>query len=75
MKTYLLVMTVVLTITLRNHKIERVAKLKTYVYEKIPYYNPYIRNTNYHNWYVGRNDNGEIKKSDEFCQGESGNTN
>ena len=50
------------TITSRNQTIEKVVKGKTYVYERIPYYNPKIRNTSYHYRYVGRNDNGEIRK-------------
>ena len=37
-------------------------KGKTYVYERVPYYNPKIRNTSYHYRYVGRKGNGEIRK-------------
>ena len=55
-------MVVAPTITSRNQTIEKVVKGKTYVYERIPYYNPKIRNTSYHYRYVGRKDNGEIKK-------------
>ena len=50
------------TITSKNQTIEKVVKGKTYVYERIPYYNSKIRNTSYHYRYVGRKDNGEIKK-------------
>ena len=50
------------TITSRNQTIEKVVKGKTYVYERVPYYNPKIRNTSYHYKYVGRNDNGKIRK-------------
>jgi transposase len=32
------------------------------VYERVPYYNPGIRNTSYHYRYVGRKDNGETRK-------------
>ena len=42
------------TITSGNQTIEKVVKGKTYVYERIPYYNPRIRNTSYHYRYVGR---------------------
>ena len=37
-------------------------KGKTFVYERVPYYNPRIRNTSYHYRYVGRKDHGEIRK-------------
>ena len=50
------------TITSRNQTIEKVVKGKTYVYERIPYYNPKIRNTSYHYRYVGRKDDGETRK-------------
>ena len=50
------------TITSRNQTIEKVVKGKTYVYERIPYYNPRIRNTSYHYRYVGRKDDGGIRK-------------
>ena len=50
------------TITSRNQIIEKVVKGKTYVYERVPYYNPRIRNTSYHYRYVGRKDNGETRK-------------
>ena len=50
------------TITSRNQTIEKVVKGKTYVYERIPYYNPKIRNTSYHYRYIGRKDNGETRK-------------
>ena len=33
------------TITSRNQTVEKVVKGKTYVYERMPYYNPKIRNT------------------------------
>ena len=41
-------------------------KGKTYVYERVPYYNPKIRNTSYHYRYVGRKDNGEIRRIRSF---------
>ena len=50
------------TITSRNQTIEKVVKGKTYVYERIPYYNPKIRNTSYHYRYIGRKDHGETRK-------------
>ena len=50
------------TITSRNQTVEKVVKGKTYVYERIPYYNPKIRNTSYHYRYVGRKDDGGIRK-------------
>ena len=50
------------TITSRNQTIEKVVKGKTYVYERIPYYNPKIRNTSYHYRYIGRKNNGETRK-------------
>ena len=50
------------TITSRNQTIEKVVKGKTYVYERIPYYNPRIRNTSYHYRYVGTKDDGGIRK-------------
>ncbi len=50
------------TITSRNQTIEKVVKGKIYVYERIPYYNPKIRNTSYHYRYVGRKDDGGIRK-------------
>ena len=50
------------TITSRNQTVEKVVKGKTYVYERIPYYNPKIRNTSYHYRYVGRRDDGGIRK-------------
>jgi hypothetical protein len=50
------------TFTSRNQTIEKVVKGKTYVYERVPYYNPKIRNTSYPYRYVGRKDNGETKK-------------
>ena len=55
-------MVVVPTITSRNQTIEKVVKGKTYVYERIPYYNPKIRNTSYHYRYVGRKDDGRVRK-------------
>ena len=55
-------MVVVPIITSRNQTIEKVVKGKTYVYERVPYYNPRIRNTSYHYRYVGRKDHGEIRK-------------
>lgn len=55
-------MVVAPTITSRNQTIEKVVKGKIYVYERIPYYNPKIRNTSYHYRYVDRKDNGEIRK-------------
>ena len=55
-------MVIFATITSRNQTIEKVVKGKTYVYERIPYYNPKIRNTSYHYRYVGRKGNGEIRK-------------
>ena len=56
------IMEVVPTITSRNQTIEKVVKGKTYVYERIPYYNLKMRNTSYHYRYVGRKDNGGIRK-------------
>ena len=53
---------VVPTITSRNQTVEKVVKGKTYVYERVPYYNPKIKNTSYHYRYVGRKDNGGIRK-------------
>ena len=50
------------TITSRNQTIEKVVKGKTYVYERLPYYNPKIKNTSYHYRYVGRKDHGETRK-------------
>ncbi len=50
------------TITSRNQTVQKVVKGKTYVYERVPYYNPRIRNTSYHYRYVGRKDNGGIRK-------------
>ena len=50
------------TITSRNQTVEKVVKGKTYVYERVPYYNPKIKNTSYHYRYVGRKDNGGIRK-------------
>ena len=50
------------TITSRNQTIEKVVKGKTYVYERVPYYNPKIKNTSYHYRYVGRKDHGETRK-------------
>ena len=50
------------TITSRNQTIEKVVNGKTYVYERIPYYNPKIRNTSYHYRYVGRKDDGRVRK-------------
>ncbi|MCL4356968.1 MAG: transposase [Candidatus Thermoplasmatota archaeon] len=50
------------TITSKNQTIEKVVKGKTYVYERIPYYNPKIKNTSYHYRYVGRKDDGGIRK-------------
>ena len=50
------------TITSRNQTIEKVVKGKTYVYERIPYYNPKIKNTSYHYRYVGKKDDGGVRK-------------
>jgi transposase len=50
------------TITSRNQTVEKVVKGKTYVYERVPYYNPKIKNTSYHYRYVGSKDNGGIRK-------------
>ena len=47
---------------MRNQTIEKVVKGKTYVYERVPYYNPKIRNAGYHYRYVGRKDDGGIRK-------------
>ena len=55
-------MVVIHTITSRNQTIEKVVKGKTYVYERVPYYNPKIKNTSYHYRYAGRKDNGETRK-------------
>ena len=55
-------MVVVPTITSKNQTVEKVVKGKTYVYERVPYYNPKIRNTSYHYRYVGRKDNGGTRK-------------
>ena len=55
-------MVVVPTITSKNQTVEKVVKGKTYVYERVPYYNPKIRNTSYHYRYVGRKDNGNTRK-------------
>ena len=37
-------------------------KGKTYVYERVPYYDPRIQNISYHYRYVGKRDNGETRK-------------
>ena len=50
------------TITSKNQTVEKVVKGKTYVYERVPYYNPKIRNTSYHYRYVGRREDGETRK-------------
>ncbi len=49
-------------ITSRNQTIEKVVQGKTYVHERVLYYNPKIKNTSYHCRYVGRKDNGETRK-------------
>jgi len=46
----------------KKQTIEKVAKGKTYVYERVPYYNPRIKNTSYHYRYMGKKDNGETRK-------------
>jgi hypothetical protein len=50
------------TITPMKQITEKIVKGKTYVYERIPYYNPKIRNTSYHYRYMGRKDDGGIRK-------------
>ncbi|MGP6207084.1 hypothetical protein ACNF42_03500 [Cuniculiplasma sp. SKW3] len=35
---------------------------KTYLYERVPYYDPKIRNTSYHYRYVGRKEDGKARK-------------
>jgi hypothetical protein len=55
-------MVIVPPITSRNQTIEKVVKGKTYVYERIPYYNPKIGNTIYHYRYAGRKNDGGIRK-------------
>ena len=50
------------TITSRKQTIQKIVKGKTYVYERIPYYNPKIRDTIYHYRYAGRKDDGGIRK-------------
>ena len=55
-------MVVIPTITSRNQTIEKVVKRKTYVYGRIPYYNPKIGNTSYHYRYFGRKDDDRIRK-------------
>ena len=37
-------------------------KGKTYVYGRVPYYDPRIQNISYHYTYVGKRDNGETRK-------------
>jgi hypothetical protein len=50
------------TITSKNQTIEKVVNGKTYVYERVPYYNSKIQNTSYHYIYLGKKNNEEIKK-------------
>ncbi len=50
------------TITSKNQRIEKPVKGKIYVYERVPYYNPRIKNTSYHYRYVGKKENGETRK-------------
>ena len=50
------------TITSRNQTIKKVMKGKTYVYGRVQYFNPKIRNISYHYRHVGRKDNGWIRK-------------
>ena len=59
------------TITSRNQTVEKVVKGKTYVYERVPYYNQRIRNTSYHYRYFGRKDSGEIRKIRSILPGSS----
>ena len=42
--------------------IEKIVKGKTYVYERVPYYNPRIKNTSYHYRYIGRKENGQTRR-------------
>ena len=50
------------TITSMKQITEKVVKGKTYVYEKIPNYNPKMRNTSYHYRYMGRKDDDGVRK-------------
>ena len=50
------------TITSKNQTIEKIVNGKTYVYERVPYYNSKIQNTSYHYRYIGKKDSGEIRK-------------
>jgi len=58
----ILIMVVFPTIMSKKQTIEKVAKGKTYVYERVPYYNPRIKNTSYHYRYMGKKDNGGTRK-------------
>jgi hypothetical protein len=50
------------TVTSKNQTVEKFVKGKTYVYERVSYYNPKIRNTSYHYRYVGKKDSVETRK-------------
>jgi transposase len=50
------------TITSKNQFIEKPVNGNIYVYERVPYYNPRIKNTSYHYKYIGKKENGETKK-------------
>jgi transposase len=55
-------MVVFTTITSKNQLIEKTVNGKIYVYERVPYYNPGIRNTSYHYRYIGKKEEGETRK-------------
>lgn len=59
------------TITSMNQTIEKTLNGETHVYERIPYYNPIIRNTSYHYSYVGRKDNRKTRKIRSVLPGRS----
>jgi len=50
------------TITSKNQFIEKPVNGNIYVYERVPYYNPRIKNTSYHYKYIGKKENGGTKK-------------
>ena len=55
-------MVVFTIITGKVQKIRKTVNGSVYVYERIPYYDPVIRNTKYHYKYAGKEDKGEVKK-------------
>ena len=55
-------MVVFTIITGKVQKIRKTVNGSVYVYERIPYYDPVIRNTKYHYKYTGKEDKGEVKK-------------